>query len=780
MNLLRLALRAILGKRLPTTQGTLRIPGINAPIMIHRDQHGVPLINATNDADAWFAVGFCHAQDRPSQLEVLLRIARGTLAEMAGNDALPVDQLSRRVGFRHAAQLQLEQVSAEGRVLIESYTAGVNAGFQHGFAKRPHEFVVLGINPTPWAAVDVLAYLKLQPWFMASNWDSELARLRILLADGPEALLALDPSMHDVSGEIVPNLGTPSPGAVSMVDRFAQDIAAVQAIFPRPGGSNNWVIAPEKSATGRPIVANDPHLNGAVPAPWYLATVRTPAWAITGATFVGSPSFPCGHNGHSAWGVTAGLADNADLFVEQVRQEKGQWLYRQGDEWLPCDVRQETIRIKKAPDVVETCLATPRGPIISGVFHDTPETLSLRAIWLSPTPVNGWLGATKVKSFREFRDAFRDWPGFPMNLVYADVTGTTGWQFVGELPIRGRGHGLLPKPGCEADTDWKTERVPFEEMPFVENPTQGFVATANNRPRQENRGTFLGADWLDSYRHDVISEDIRAKEKLSLADCEAIQLSVRSIPWRETRDIILAIPATADNSTALTILTQWDGHMKADSPAATIFELFMAELCCHLAKHKAPKSWEWALGGRVAVLNPYNFFGYRRFAHAIQLLKTQPAGWFSSGWPATVAQIFNDMLKKYQGELGPDLYQWRWGTARPLVMAHSLMGRTPLRRIYNLPAIPGCGDEHTPNHASAMPLDPLGEVKSLPNLRAVIDVGNWAASRWQLAGGQSGNPFSPHYADLFANWKQGKGVFVPFTNDEIQQHKKETLELVVV
>lgn len=293
----------------------------------------------------------------------------------------------------------------------------------------------------------MLTHTKLQCWFMASNWDCELARLRILLADGPEALKALDPAVeYPVLSTQYSVKGTGENSALSTLNRLEADIKALTEIIPLGGGSNNWVIAPKRSATGRPIVCNDPHLVAQVPAPWYLVSIRTPDWSVAGASFIGASAIACGHNGHAAWGVTAGLSDNSDLFVEQLRHEGGVWQYRQGEQWLPCGVRKEVIHLKKGEPVTEEILSTPRGPIISPILNDTPEALSLRAVWLDPLPLDGWLSAMKAKSFSEFREPFREWPGFPMNLVYADATGKTAWQFVGQIPVRKRGHGMLPRP----------------------------------------------------------------------------------------------------------------------------------------------------------------------------------------------------------------------------------------------------------------------------------------------------------------------------------------------
>lgn len=754
--LLRTLLRLTLGKRLPVTSGELRVSGLESPVTIRRDRYGIPMIEAATEHEAIFALGFCHAQDRASQLEVLLRLGRGTVAEISGPQALGVDRISRRVGFRHAAEQQLAVLTTSQRRILSAYTNGINAGYKHGLRSRPHEFVALRTDPTPWEPADLLAYTKIQPWVMASNWDAELARLRILLADGPEALKSLDPLAVDQS--TIANRRS----AMRAIDRLEADVAAFLEVMPRGGGSNNWVIAPSRTTTGRPILCNDPHLAAQLPAPWYLVSIRTPDWAVAGASFVGSPAVPCGHNGFAAWGVTAGLIDNTDLFLEELRSDADSWQYRQGDQWRPCDVRREEIRVKGGETVAEEVLSTSRGPIINPVLHDTPEAISLRAVWLDPLPMDGWLSAMRAKSFTEFRSTFRAWPAFPMNIVYADVTGKSGWQLVGQVPNRKRGNGMLPMAGWDDRNGWQPDLVPFEEMPFVEDPREGFFATANNRPVQKDGGPFLGEDFLDDYRYRVIAEELASRVKWDLAGAASVQLSVKSIPWREVRDILLAHHECPES------LRSWDGNVSADSIGATAFQLFLAEVITLLTEAKAHKSWRWAIGSGPTVLNPFNFFAYRRVAHAIRLLNDQSDGWFSEGWRWIVADGFR------AAERTPT----PWGQARPLVLQHLLMSRTPLRSVFNIGPIPIGGDEHTPNHASVMPLDPLGPLKSLPNLRASIDVGEWANSRFVLAGGQSGNPFSPHYADMLPIWQKGEGVPIAFTEEEVRKATVTELRLV--
>ncbi|MBO0700358.1 MAG: penicillin acylase family protein, partial [Zavarzinella sp.] len=762
MPLLRTLLRLVLGKRLPITAGDLRVPGLSAPVTIRRDKHGIPMIEAANEPDALFALGFCHAQDRAAQLEVLVRLGRGTISELVGPRALAADRVSRRVGFRHAADRQWPVLTDRARDLLSAYTAGINAGYTHGLPRLPHEFVALRATPTPWEPQDVLAYTKIQSWFMASNWDVELARLRILMADGPEALQALDP----VEPALIPYGTRGDALLVRVLDRLQEDLNALLEVLPRGGGSNNWVIAPSRTTTGRPILCNDPHLGAQLPAPWYLVSIRTPDWSVAGASFVGSPSVPCGHNGHAAWGVTAGLADNTDLFVEELRRDGDAWQYRQGDTWLPCTVRREVIRVKGAEPVTEEVLSTSRGPIINPVLNDTPEAISLRAVWLDPLPLDGWLSAMRAKSFAEFREPFRHWPGFPMNLVYADTSDQIGWLLAGQVPLRKRGNGLLPLAGWDDRNGWEPDLVPFERMPSVEDPPAGFFATANSTPVQSPDGPFLGADFLDPYRHQVIVEDLAARDKWDLVGAAAIQLSVRSIPWREVRDTVLEItddrPAVRES---LARLRDWDAQVSADSPDATVFELFLAAMAVRVAKARAPKSWEWAAGKGTNGLNAYNFFGFRRTAHLVALMNRQPAGWFPEGWPRAMADALDEAVQaacRAGGTFFP------WGQVRPLTLRHQLIGQSPLRPVFNLGPVSFGGDENTPCHASVLPLDPLGPVRSFPNLRAAIDVGAWSNSRFALAGGQSGNPYSPHYADLFGPWQRGEGVPIAFTPEEVR------------
>lgn len=772
--LARLLFGLFLGRRLPHTTGTLAIPGLRASLRIRRDQWGIPYIEADNDADVHFGIGFCHGQDRPFQLEVLLRVTRGTLAELLGPAALPVDRLARRIGFHRSSVAQEKVLDADVRAMLEAYAAGVRAGTTLGLPSRPHEFIFLGGEPTPWTVFDSLSIVKLISFTLSSNWDAELARLKVLTADGPEALAAIDPAYPQWTPLAMP------PGADTMeaLDRLTDDLALFGETAGVGGASNNWALAADRTGSGRPLLANDPHLDSRLPSHWYLAQLRTPTWAAAGATFLGGPSIMSGHNGFAAWGVTAGLVDNTDLFREQIGPDGCS--VREGDRFVPCTVREEIIGVKGGADVVERVLETPRGPIISPALEgDVQESLSMRALWLDARPLRGMLCLQQARSLDEFRGVCEAWPAVSQNLVYADTSGTIAYQLVGRAPRRKKGWGTLPLPGWEPAVGWEAELEPFDAMPFIINPPEGFVATANTRPVADGDGPFLSADWIDGYRLAAIKSALVTRTDWDVPKTQALQMSQESLPWREMADIVLAVSADdPDVEQALEVLRYWDGHIRVDSPSATVFELFVAEMAIRVAKAKAPNSFAWALGKGGTIITDHNLFCFRRVSHLVRLLREQPSGWLSRPWPDEIADALATVVRQLKAAHGPYPDDWTWGQVRHLVMRHPLSRKKVLGWIFNRGPIPCGGDTDTINQASVFPLSPTAPCNNIASLRTVIDVGAWSKSRFVLPGGQSGNPLSPHYDDLFPLWQRGEGVPIAWTPEEVREATVKTLELV--
>ena len=438
MSLGRLLFRLLFGRRLPITDGTLEVTGIREDALVHRDRYGIQYIEAQTEEDAWYGLGFCQGQDRAFQLQLVLGAVRGSLAALVGPGGVAVDRLSRRIGFRLSAERQLDALDPDIRQPLEAFARGVNDGTVVGCRRLAHEFTLLRQEPTPYEASDVLGVAKLLSFTLASNWDAELVRLRILDKDGAQALLALDPTYPE--GHLV--TAPPGGSAGSSVDSLAKDLSVFMKTVGTGGGSNSWALSSSRTSTGRPIVANDPHLPAVLPPQWYLAHVRAPDLAVAGACLVGTPNFAAGHNGVAAWGITAGLVDNTDLFIEEVGSDGRS--VRRGDLFVPCKRRVESIYVKGEGEVEEEVLVTPRGPIIGPALQGDVGAVSLRATWLDAKPVAGFLRAHRTRTFEEFRRAFEQWPALSLNLVYADSSGTVGWQLAGEAPRRRRGWGTIP------------------------------------------------------------------------------------------------------------------------------------------------------------------------------------------------------------------------------------------------------------------------------------------------------------------------------------------------
>ena len=779
MQLRRLLFRLLLGARLPVTSGELRVTGLRAPLVVRRDRYAVPYVEAEHEDDAWFGLGFCQAQDRAFQLEMRLRTVRGTLSALFGRQTLAIDRLSRRVGFREAAERQLPAADADIRAQVEAFVRGINAGLAVGFRRRAPEFAVLRSRPTPWEPADVLGVGKLMSFALIGNWDVELARLKILLSDGPQALLDLDPAYAEDHLVTAPP-GTPAGPAL---DHLSEDLAAFLAFAGAGAGSNAWAVAGSRTVSGRPILANDPHLAPGLPPHWYLAHLRTPKWSVAGASLVGTPAVSAGHNGFAAWGVTAGLVDQVDLFIEELGPDRTS--VRRGDSYEACAVRREVIEVKGAPSVVEEVLVTPRGPIVGPALEGDLGAISLRAVWLDPKPARGLLTAHRAclagrqaRSFAAFRAEFGAWPYTSQNVVYADAAGHIAWQLVGEAPRRRKGRGTLPLSAADPETGWHGEGVPFAEMPFVLDPPAGFVANGNNKPQPDGAGPYLGVDWLDGYRVSRISDALAARADWARDASLRLQLDQTTPAWTEVRDAVLAAAAASPEARlALDLLRAWDGAVAADSSAATVFQLFVAEIWRRVARARAPNAWQWALGRGFDPLLQGTTFATARASRLLGRLVEQPEAWFPRPWPEEMSDAMAAVVRGLQSRFGADTARWSWGSVRPLTLEHPLGRVKALAPVFNRGPFLWGGDSNTVSQAGTTPLAPLANPGAIASLRFVVEAGDWENACFALPGGQSGNPCSLHYDDLLPLWRRGEGVPIAWSETAVSAAAVATLRL---
>ncbi len=789
MSLSRRAFGAILGRRLTSYDGR-HVVGSRRSIQLRRDGFGVAYVDAQDEADAWFGLGFCHGQDRAGQLEITRRLTRGLLAEVVGGAGLPVDRAVRLIGVHRAARAQLETLDADTRDQLAAYTAGINAALECRALPRSHEHALLRCQPSAWEPIDVLAFGLLMCCFLPSNWDVELARLIILTRDGAEAVAALDPTWRADFPVTHPPGATAGAASALFV---ARDLEALREFLgdPGAGGSNAWAVQGRKSQSGRALLCNDPHLPSALPNLGYLTRVKCPTFAVAGISIVGIPAFITGHNGHAAWGSTSAQVDNADLFLEELSEDGRQ--YRQGDGWQVCEELVERIPVKGAATAELRVLRTPRGTIVArtgdqdaSIFEPVPKlgranALSLAATWLERRPTRALLAFHHVKSFDEFRAACAKSAGCAYSLIYADRA-NVGWVLAAEVPKRRSGFGSLPLAGWLPNVGWDGI-AGSSELPWSLNPTSGFVSCANNKPVADaDSSVFLGHDFLDGFRQRRIAEQLASADDWSVERMAALQVDVQSLAFADVRATLLALDGPCaqlgiDARQALELLRGWDGRVTSDSVAASVFELFMGSLNRRVCESKAPNSYQYASGKGVMKLIPGTCFNSRRASFLTRLILEQPSGYFAA-WDRELCAALAEAIATLTKKFGPEPEAWAWGKIRRVTLRHRLGEKKPLNELFNLGPFPGYGDGTTVNHAGLEFWDPLRHPNVTAHLRSVIDVENWGASRFVLLGGQSGNPLSPHYGDLVPLYQRGAGIPVHWDDAAVHKNTVATITLV--
>ena len=782
MNFAQLAFAGVLGRRLTSYDGHYRV-GCRRNVRLRRDRMGVAYVDAQDEADAWFGLGFCHGQDRAGQLEVTYRLTRGLLSEVLGKAGLPIDRAVRLIGVHRAAKAQLPTLDPDTRDQLAAYTAGINAALQCRELPRSHEHALLRCRPSRWEPADVVAFGLLMCCFLPSNWDVELARLIILTRDGAEAVQALDPTWRsDLPLSHPPG----APAGVASELFVARDLEALREFLGDSGGSNAWAVQAHKSSTGRPILANDPHLPAALPNLGYLARVKCPTFTAAGISIAGIPAFITGHNGHAAWGSTSAQIDNADLFLEELSEDGRR--VRQGDSWIACQEHVEQIPVKGAEPEQLRVIRTPRGTVVARVGEDAASifdpvpavgranALSFAATWLERRPTRSLLGFHHVKSFDEFRAVCSKSTGACYSLIYADRE-TIGWVLATEAPRRKSGYGSVPLAGWLDNVGWG-EIVPSDQLPWSRNPAEGFVCCANNKPVADDASNaFLGHDFLDGFRQRRIAEQLASRNDWTVERMAELQMDVQSLPFADLRDVLLALPAkTPEAARALELLREWDGRVAGDSIGASVYELFVAAVNRKVCQTKAPNSYPYASGKGVMKLIPTTCLNARRASFVTRLIREQPPGYFEA-WQPVLLEALADSINLLSERFGPAPEAWAWGKIRQLTLRHRFGDKKPLNNIFNVGPLPGYGDGTTVNQAGFEFWEPLRHSTVTAHLRSTIDIGNWGASRFVLLGGQSGNPLSPYYQNFVPLYQRGEGVPVHWDDTEVDRHAVATITL---
>lgn len=772
-------------RRLPQVEGAIQIAGLHQTVEIIRDRWGIPHIYAESLDDLLFAQGYVHAQDRLWQMDFQRRLASGRLAEILGRVALPLDRWVRTLGLRRAAEQEPALLDREVSEALESYAAGINAYLSHG--PLPLEFTLLRYRPEPWTSVDTLVWAKMQAWALSVNWEAELLRAQLIKRLGPEQAAELEACGADDRPYIVPEGTDYNRVGMSALEHA---LAARRWSGPGPGtglGSNSWVLAGTRTVSGAPLLANDMHLLLTAPPLWYENHLVCPEFNVIGVTFPGIPLIVAGHNGHVAWGFTNGFPDVQDLYIERVRRtEDGYVQYEYQGHWYDAEVIREEIRVRGSRPVIEEVIITRHGPIINSLAADLAGEQPLALRWTALEPnrmVEALFHMARARNCLEFREALRFWVAPVQNTVYADTAGNIAYSFPGKIPIRARGNGRLPVPGWTGEYEW-VGYIPFEELPHLYNPPQGYIASANNRVVDERYPYWLGTDYCTHDRAQRIVELIEAKEKMDVADAQRMQFDqVSPLARSIARSVLDALQGNTDPELmyVLNLLEKWEGDLGAGSTAAAVYEVFIRQISWLVLESKLGELTSRYLGrGPTPVLADVSIFVHRSLEWLEEVLQRGDSHWFDLGCgerrAACVERALRATLAFLKTHLGRRREAWTWGQLHTVTFRHPLAQIWPFRWFCRGP-YPVGGDATTLWASGSNQHDLECENVVGPPFRFIADLSDLRRAWGLLAPGQSSHPASPHYDDGVRAWFEAGYHPLLFTREEVEQDAEAHLHL---
>jgi penicillin amidase len=739
---------------LPAIDADERLLGLHERVEVLRDKYGVPHIFATDAHDAFFAQGYVTAQDRLWQMDIYRRAAQGRLAEVLGEPGLESDRFMRTLGLGRAARLDLAVISDDARGVLEAFMEGVNKFLQQHGESLPVEFTILGYRPEPWTLVDTLAIAKLQLYDAAGNYTQELLRASIAARLGPVVLPTLlpDPSTAAAADDarawalIAPDL---SPGVAGVGP------AALASLLGGAGqglGSNCWALAGSRTASGKPLLAGDPHLPVRNPSIWYEVALDAGDMHLIGFSIPGVPGVVIGHNDRIAWSFTYAYADTQDLFVERQDPSDLRRYEFEGRMESATFVR-EVIDVKGRPEPVIVDVAITRhGPILTPVLREQKAQLALRWSALEGTrTVEAVIGMARARSFGEFRAATALFVGATLSACYADVDGHIGYQLVGRLPDRRAGDGRLPVPGWSGEYEWRGLR-PAEDNPFLFDPPGGVVLNANNRPVDRATETGWEGEWDPGFRYAFLRAALADIRGADVARFRSLQTDVTSLPVQRFRAALLSARASSPLAAeAQRLVREWDGALGVDSAAAAIYEAWLVRMCERTFRDKlGPTLYEQYLTDGRPTFALYDLVGSPSSTWFADLVSGEP------GDRDTIsAQALEDAVRDLSRRLGPTVASWRWGDLHTVAFEHPLSAAKPLDILFTIGPVRRPGDGYSPNNGAYSLLRPFS-LRSHASERQIVDLGDIDASLSIIPTGQSGQPLSTHWGDQTQLWANGE------------------------
>jgi penicillin G amidase len=766
----------------PTHDGELSLAGLTAPVTVHRDGHGIPQVYADSVEDLFRAQGYLHAQDRFWEMDFRRHLTSGRLAEWFGPSQVETDTFLRTLGWRRVAEAEWRAASADTRRLLTAYAEGVDAwieatGGPAETGRKALQYRLLGLQHAgyevaPWDPVDSLAWLKAMAWDLRTNIESELERAHLLAAGLSRA--RIDQLFPAYPYEQQPPILDGGVGG-------SLDSPAYAGL-----GSNSWVVGGEHTATGAPILVNDPHLSPSMPGIWYQIGLHCGCgYRVSGFSFSGVPGVVIGHNDRIAWGFTNLGHDVTDLYLERLDGDR----YLLDGQWRPLTVREETIRVAGGEDVTIRVRQTHRGPLISDASEDQRELAASEAVRADLGAGSGEhavsLAWTALRPGRTIDALFvlnqaRDWDGFraaaalfevpAQNLVYADVDGNIGYQAPGVVPVRAAGDGRWLSPGWESTNDWQGS-VPFEELPSVLNPDGGVIVTANQAVVGPDYPQLLTADWGYGYRSNRIRallDGAIATGPVDVSTMERLLFDNRNELAPVLVPALLAASVDGEVRSAQDLLRGWDYQQPTGSAAAAYFNAVWRNLLA-LTFDELPEDYRPAGNGRWFLV--------------IDALLDDPASPWWDRLDTTGVETRDDLLPRAMSdayeELGGDPAGWRWGELHTLTLRDATFGSSgigPIEAIFNRGPVRTAGGSDVVNATSWNAADGY-EVTAVPSMRMIVDLSDLDSSRWVQLTGNSGHPYHRDYTDQLELWRTGGMLPWRWDRTAIEAAAERTLTL---
>ena len=815
-------------RSMPQTEGTVTLPGLSSPVTVIRDAAGIPQVYADTSADLFFAQGYVQSQDRFFEMDFRRHVTAGRLTEIFGRDALKSDLFVRTLGWRRVAEAELPLLSPDTRGYLESFAAGVNAYLSdHSGSELSLEYAVLGLDgldytPEPWTPADSLAWLKAMAWDLGSNMNDEIARSIESVTLTRHKIVELYPEYpYDENRPVVTQgalvdgvyeqdargtgtrLPSRPPYPVKPETPALRDAAVASASLGgllglgEGIGSNAWAASGEHTASGAPLLANDPHLHATIPSVWYQMGLHCNQvkpecpFDVSGFTFAGLPGVVIGHNRSIAWGLTNLYADVQDLYLEAV-DANNRYLYN--GRYRNLTTRQESFAIagEEEPTTV-TVRETRHGPLISDVSHDVsragadapvgkraPEpgrgyAVALRWTALDPgRTADALFGIDQASNWNEFKDAARLFEAPSQNLVYADTAGHIGYQAAGNIPLRRTGDGRWPVPGWNSAYEWDNRYIGFDALPNVLDPKDGYVVSANQPVTNEKYPYLLGTAFDYGYRAQRIRDLLTSTDHLTVDDMVSIQLDTFSGLAKALTPLLQSVQLpTPYYQAGQRALSHWDFEQDADSAGAAYFNVVWANLLS-LTFHDDLPEYAWPRGGsrwwavmRTLVQDPTNEFWDN--ARTSNVVETRDD---------IVFRALTDARDELTGEMSRDPRDWEWGRLHTLLLRNQSLGSedSPAAVLFNRGGYELSGGPSVIN-ASTWDARDGYQATDVPSMRMVIPLDNLDGSRWINLTGSSGHAYDDHYVDQTPLWVDGRTRPWVFSREAVESAGEQVLTL---